>query len=147
MIHLIRCIVYMDVNLVRAGVVGHPSEGESGGYQEIQAARQSCGLIDHEPLMELLHLPSLDMLQNSHRAWVWQCIGKESCSVRDSRWTECIAVGNRNFVEGTGQELEIRAKGRKVRNMEEGCVLGKSLNRRDDGEGVGAASSGTPAEM
>ena len=121
--HLIQCIVYMDMNMVRAGVVGHPSEWESCGYQEIQAPCQRYGLIDHKSLMELLHLPSLDLLQNSHRAWVQQRIEKESGSVRDSRWTECIAVGSRNFVEGAGQELGIRARGRKVVDMEDGCVL------------------------
>jgi putative transposase len=30
--HLIRCIVYFDLNMVRAGVVDHPEQWRHGGY-------------------------------------------------------------------------------------------------------------------
>jgi putative transposase len=33
--HLLKCIVYIDLNMVRAGVVKHPSEWEAGGYNEM----------------------------------------------------------------------------------------------------------------
>jgi len=32
--HLIRCMVYMDLNMVRAGVVSHPGEWAFSGYHE-----------------------------------------------------------------------------------------------------------------
>ena len=32
--HLLRCIVYMDLNMVRAGVVNHPRQWAHGGYNE-----------------------------------------------------------------------------------------------------------------
>jgi putative transposase len=34
--HLARCMVYMDTNMVRAGVVKHPSMWSFCGYNEIQ---------------------------------------------------------------------------------------------------------------
>jgi putative transposase len=34
--HLWRCLVYVDLNMVRAGVVNHPSEWKWSGYHEIQ---------------------------------------------------------------------------------------------------------------
>src|SRR6185436_18082783 len=34
--HLARCVVYVDLNMVRAGVVRHPAQWEVGGYPEIQ---------------------------------------------------------------------------------------------------------------
>jgi putative transposase len=34
--HLKKCIVYIDLNMVRAGVVKHPSEWPYSGYNEIQ---------------------------------------------------------------------------------------------------------------
>ena len=37
--HLHRCLVYIDLNMVRAGVVNHPSKWEHGGYREIQEPR------------------------------------------------------------------------------------------------------------
>jgi hypothetical protein len=29
--HLARCVIYVDLNLVRAGVVTHPAAGETAG--------------------------------------------------------------------------------------------------------------------
>ena len=46
--HLIQCIVYIDLNMVRAGVVTHPSEWNFGGYNEIQKPRQRYALIDYK---------------------------------------------------------------------------------------------------
>ena len=34
--HLVRCMVYIDLNMVRAGIVTHPSEWPFSGYNEIQ---------------------------------------------------------------------------------------------------------------
>ena len=38
--HLIQCFVYIDLNMVRAGIVDHPSEWRFGRYYEIQNSRQ-----------------------------------------------------------------------------------------------------------
>src|SRR4030067_2774869 len=54
--HLIQCLVYVDLNMVRAGVVNHPSEWSFCGYNEIQNPRQRYSIIDHEGLMELLDI-------------------------------------------------------------------------------------------
>ena len=50
--HLIQCIAYIDLNMVRAGVVNHPSEWNFGGYNEIQKPRERYALIDYKRLME-----------------------------------------------------------------------------------------------
>ena len=38
--HLSKCLVYIDLNMVRAGVVEHPSEWPFCGYNEIQEPTQ-----------------------------------------------------------------------------------------------------------
>lgn len=38
--HLIQCLVYTDLNMVRAGVVSHPHERDESGYKEIQQPRR-----------------------------------------------------------------------------------------------------------
>jgi len=45
--HFFRCLVYIDLNMVRTGVVNHPSEWLFGGYHEIQQPRRKCVLIDY----------------------------------------------------------------------------------------------------
>src|SRR6056297_1182340 len=54
--HLIKCLVYIDLNMVRAEVVRHPSEWAYGGYAEIQAPKQRYSIIDQCALANLLGL-------------------------------------------------------------------------------------------
>jgi putative transposase len=51
--HLIRCLVYIDLNMFRAGAVDHPEEWPHGGYREIQHPPRRSGLIDYVRLMGL----------------------------------------------------------------------------------------------
>jgi hypothetical protein len=87
----------MDLNRVRAGAVSHPSEWKESGYREIQQLRPRYPLIDHRCLIDLLRIPSMDILQSSHRGWVEEYLRIERLS-RDSRWSESIAVGYKGFV-------------------------------------------------
>jgi hypothetical protein len=104
----------MDLNMVRAGVVTHPSEWPFSGYNEIQNQRQRYSLIDYGGLADLLGIKSMEELKRSHRGWVEEALG-EDIGGRESRWTESIAVGSRAFVEKTKGELGIKAMGREVK--------------------------------
>ena len=48
--HLLRCLVYIVLNMVRAGVVDHPSQWPHGGFNEIQAPRRKNVIIAYERL-------------------------------------------------------------------------------------------------
>jgi putative transposase len=52
--HLARCMGYIDTNMVRAGVVSHPSMWSFCGYNEIQEPRKKNVLIDYQRLQGLL---------------------------------------------------------------------------------------------
>ena len=54
--HLIRCIVYIDMNMVRAGAVSHPSEWTHCGYNEIQNPKKRYGIIDFPRSVSYTHL-------------------------------------------------------------------------------------------
>jgi putative transposase len=111
--HLIQCMVYIDLNMVRAGVVTHPWEWPFSGYNEIQNPRQRYSLIDHGRLRDLLHIKSMEELKGSYRDWVEKTVAGQGGN-RESRWTESIAVGSKAFVERTKAELGIKAIGREV---------------------------------
>jgi putative transposase len=111
--HLGRCIVYIDTNMVRAGVVSHPSMWRFSGYNEIQDPRRKNVLIDYGRLQKLLGAGSYDQMRNSHRGWVEEYLGDGEKARRDE-WTESIAVGSRPFVEKVKALLGFRAKGREV---------------------------------
>ncbi len=68
--HLARCMVYVDMNMVRAGVVAHPSEWPFCGYDEIQEPRMRYSVIDYESLLELFDCTSMQEFKEIHRSWV-----------------------------------------------------------------------------
>jgi putative transposase len=51
--HLQRCLVYIDLNMVRARVVTHPSDWTHAGYREIQNPPKRYGIIDLRELSSL----------------------------------------------------------------------------------------------
>jgi putative transposase len=120
--HLLQCIVYIDVNMIRAGSVNHPSEWPFGGYKEIQDPRRKCALIAYGRLMELAGFDTYNQLRTAHRDWVNDSL-EQGGSAYDSRWTRSIAVGSERFVHRTRKELGARAKGRVVLESEEGFQL------------------------
>ena len=111
--HLVRCIVYMDLNMVRAGVVKHPSHWRWCGYGEIQNEPQRYRLIDRKALMGLLGIRDDDYLTVSHGNWIEKAITNEE-KVREGRWSESIAVGSLSFVEEVKIRLGAKAFGRKI---------------------------------
>ncbi len=115
--HLFQCLVYIDLNMVRAGVVEHPSEWPFSGYNEIQEPRRKCKLIAYDQLRDLLGFETYDQLRDAHKSWLDEAL-KNGERVREARWSESIAIGREEFVERTKEELGIRARGRKIREME-----------------------------
>jgi len=96
--HLLRCMVYIDLNMVRAGVVKHPSEWDYSGYSEIQKPRHKCSLIAHEHLRRLAGFDSQDRFRTAHERWVSDALVGGGHK-RERLWTESIAVGSDHFVE------------------------------------------------
>jgi putative transposase len=111
--HLARFMVYIDTNMVRAGVVSHPSLWSFCGYNEIQEPRRKNRLIDYERLQVLLGVNTYDDLRSSHRGWIEEYLG-DGEKVRQEEWTRSMAVGSRSFVENVKARLGFRAKGRDI---------------------------------
>ena len=119
--HLARCVVYVDLNMVRAGVVRHPAEWEVGGYHEIQRERTRYRIVDRAALAEVLSVRVPD-LATVHREWV-ETVLREGRGSRDRRWTESVAVGSRVFVEQVHDQLGARGRYRAIEPDGESYVL------------------------
>ena len=111
--HLIKCLVYIDLNMVRAGVVGHPSEWPFSGYNEIQAPRERYALVDYKGLRELFNFRGMNDLADAYRGWVEDSLSRGD-HYRDGKWTESVAVGSEGFVSATKEKLGFKVKGREV---------------------------------
>ena len=110
--HLLRCLVYIDLNMVRAGIVKHPAEWLFCGYNEIQEPRRKNILINYERLRELLGFATYDLLKTSHKRWVEGCLASGE-NFRENKWSRSIAVGSENFIENIKSLMGGMASGRR----------------------------------
>jgi putative transposase len=113
-VHLGQCMLYVDLNMVRAGVVAHPSEWPFCGYREIQNPRKRYSLIDYDGLIDLFRIGSREEFKKIYQGWVAEALDKGKCLERDSRWTECIAVGSEGFVRDVKEKLGPKAMWREM---------------------------------
>jgi hypothetical protein len=111
--HFVQCMLYIDLNMVRAGVVGHPSEWAFCGYNEIQSPPQRYSIVDRKRLTELVGIGVGDELSRAYNGWVDEILRSSEPS-RQSKWTESVAVGKMQFIARVRKELGIRAVGRDV---------------------------------
>ena len=111
--YLRQCIIYIDMNMVRAGVVAHPAQWEFSGFNEIQHPRKRKGIIDFDRLMDLLGFKNHDELKKAHRKWV-DSAQKTGIGCKENKWTQSIAVGSKTFIEKMKETLGVRVRGRKI---------------------------------
>ena len=95
--HLWNCILYVDLNMVRAGVVSHPDEWPWCGYKELVGEKFRYRLLDVERLLALLGAPDPESFRREYRERIQQAISEKNLK-REKCWTESIAVGTEAYV-------------------------------------------------
>ena len=111
--HLNRCQVYIDLNMVRAGVVDHPKMWPFCGYNEIQDPPSRYRIIDLDNLVGLMGFADLHHFQLAHKSWIEASLLVDE-SKRESQWSESLAVGGKTFIEKVRTGLGSKAKGRSI---------------------------------
>ena len=96
--HLMNCLAYIDLNMVRAGVVKHPSEWKWCSYNELIGTRKRYCILDIERLMETLEYNSLEQFRSVYKDLIYKKIGSDKLK-RDPCWTEALAVGSKEFIK------------------------------------------------
>jgi putative transposase len=120
--YLIRCMVTIDLNMVRNGVVSHPSEWPFCGYNEILTPRKKCVLIAYDKLAELIGFDAYSDFQKAYHELVEESLMNGNHE-RESQWTESIAVGSKTFTETIKNKLGIMALGRNILEVGDGLQV------------------------
>ncbi len=120
--HLAKCLVYIDLNMVRAGVVNHPSEWRDSGYNEIQNPVKRYSIIDQKSLLSKYGAKEPLQFRYDHKHWVEEAVNNGK-AIKEPSWSESIAVGSKRFVEEIKEKLGFKAMGRKVVKNKENYTL------------------------
>jgi REP element-mobilizing transposase RayT len=115
--HLIRCLAYIDLNMVRAGVVSHPRQWRDGGWHEIIDPPRRYRIIARDRLKQLLNADE-KTLTDSYNHWVEDYIREGT--KQEKIWTQAIAAGSAGFVEGIKTRLGIKARHRRIQSKGNG---------------------------
>ena len=111
--HLAKCLVYIDLNMVRAGVVRHPSAYAISGYNEIQTPPSRYSIVNQQALQNLFNVRDENQFRRMHQEWVDLEL-KSGESKRQSIWSESVAVGDERFIQNIQQKLSGRIPGRSI---------------------------------
>ncbi|MFT5172110.1 MAG: putative transposase [Gammaproteobacteria bacterium] len=120
--YLRQCLLYIDLNMVRAAAVDHPSAWRHSGYIEIQSPKSRYRIIDLERLAQLLQVASVEQLRTEHYQWVEAGL-INGRSKRDPAWTESVAVGSEDFTSTIKGRLGASGLYRKVKREQTRFVL------------------------
>lgn len=102
--HLWNCVQYVDLNMVRAGVVKDPVEWAWCGYREFMGLRKRYRILDIETLLATLGYSDLEKARACYRDELEKKLNQGSLN-REPLWTESLAVGDKTFVEGVKSKV------------------------------------------
>ena len=132
--HLVQCLLYIDLNMLRAGAVTHPGEWLHCGYQELQLLRRRNTVIDQSEVAALSDVP-VDSLAQYHSEWIDGLLKREQ-QCREEQWTDSVAVGSIDYIEKVQEQFGVRGKSRQVCSAGEQFMLRESdADYRQDFEG------------
>lgn len=103
-----NCMKYIDLNMVRAGVVGHPAQWAWCSYDELIGNRTRYRLLEMTAVLR-----SQDMSRESFIRQYSDSIGHSIQLLelkRDPIWTQSIAVGSEQFTEVVTHNVQGRTR-------------------------------------
>ena len=107
--HLLNCLRYVSMNMVRAGAVKHPSEWRWSAHNELTGTRSRYRILDIERLLERLDISRLEDFRAVYADGIENLLQRDEL-VREPEWSEALAVGDRLFVEEIAKNYSARSK-------------------------------------
>jgi len=106
--YVLNCMNYIELKMVRAGVVNHPADWKWCSYGELMGLRQRYRSVDREHLGDVIgRHPDTEAFMDDYRHGIEQRIQADELA-RESIWTEPLAVGSRSFIEKISGDVRNR---------------------------------------
>jgi REP element-mobilizing transposase RayT len=125
--HLMKCMVYIDMNMVRAGAVNHPSQWKQTGFNEILQNKKRYTLIDKDALKNFFNFKDINSFQSYYNDLINYAIEKNDFK-KKAFWADSIAVGNNEFIENFKNNLGILSKRKKIETTKDISYIKETEN-------------------
>lgn len=120
--YLWRCLCYIELNMVRCGVVAHPRDWKWVGYHEIMGKWRRNRIIDLDRLTYLLGNASLEEIRKNLESSLAERIDQDRLR-REAYWTESLAVGGLPFLERIQPRIRSRQETKTVHTADDVWAL------------------------
>ena len=137
--YLWQCLCYIELNMVRCGVVEHPCDWAWVGFQEIMGNRKRYRLVDLERLCWRLRADDVEDVRKNLAASLAERIARDDVK-RQPCWTESLAVGSQGFVEKVKPQILFRRRTEMVPTADDTWVLQEAVIPYGQKAGVKKAS-------
>jgi putative transposase len=105
--HLLNCMIYVDLNMVRARKVDHPRDWKHCGFYELTAGKQRYRIVD---MPEIIRFCGFDSFTEFRTNYLNRLEKKLPATTFEPVWSKSIAVGSKDFAERFKLELIKKAK-------------------------------------
>jgi len=120
--HLLQSLIYIDLNMVRAGIVRHPREWLHSGYSELYKDKKKYKLIDRSLLAHLTGFKDFDDFWDCYNELLDEALEKRRIN-RESCWTESVAVGSLEYVNNIVSRLGVKLRSRAIKEIHKGSHM------------------------
>jgi putative transposase len=96
--YLVRCIAYINLNIVRAGVVDQLEDWRWSDYREIQFPSHRYTIIDVNELLILFGAKNLEQYKETHSTWISESL-QNGRTQKYLIWLNSLAVGSDDYIE------------------------------------------------
>ncbi len=124
--HLLKCLYYIDMNMVRTGIIQHPLDWEFCGLHEILHPKSRYSIVDHQRLMQLVGVTDYNKFKKEYLKNLEELI-KSDDKTQKRKWSKSIAVGSKNFLKTTKKLLKASTVKRKIHSNADSYELREDL--------------------
>lgn len=124
--HLARCMVYIDLNMVRARQVSHPEEWACSGYHESRHPRQRGSRLDLDETCRLLKFDTPQAMLQAREKWIDEQMFEGNLQ-RQPMWSDSAAVGTLDYALKMKRALAYSNPGRRARPEKSGTFAVREM--------------------
>ena len=107
--HFGKCLFYIDMNMVRAGVVESPMEWAHNGCREFFYEKERKRIVDMEYLLKALRIKSLEKFRKWYKNTLREKLGNRK-HAREAFWSRAFAVGDVEWLSALTSKTGVRLK-------------------------------------